>query len=87
MTMRIVRSGTSPSHMTPSTPSAMIAVVPRSDCVANKKPVGATMKMIICTMNVRGSVNPILNSENSFAAMSKIAISDLLFHFNIFMLN
>ena len=32
------------------------------------------MKMIICTMNVRGSVNPILNSENSFAAMSTIAI-------------
>ena len=60
--------------MTPSTPTAMMAVVPRSDCERNRKPVGAATSSSTCTMNVRESAMPARKSENSFAAMRMSAI-------------
>ncbi len=53
ITMSIVRSGTSPSHMTARMPTTQIMAVPRSDWVRYMSAMGAMMKMRARTMVAR----------------------------------
>ena len=74
ITMSIVRSGTSPSHMTARMPTTQIMAVPRSDCGPKMMSTGASTSRPTSAKNTHTEYCPSRKSENSRAATSTSAI-------------